>query len=363
MYYSFYTVTNFSSSIKCFEENWLTNNASNYEDYVKDIIKIQFDGSVLALRKVAYTFVSPSIVVIGILGNILNLIVLSRPILKSSMKTYLTALAVTDLSIMFAEIPSIIRLNGLHGQSYVAAFYYAHVEVFLVSALVSSSVYIVLCLTIDRLYSVCFPQQFHNVHTNSNAKASLLGSYGIGMVISLPLTLLKNICLIQDEVTHVSTWDFHENVPVTRTIYWSMYLLLSELVIRLGPIIVLTTLNLIIIKKVREHAATKKNLCTNSVTNESIQEQGMLNTQNKKSSESKIIILLHAIVILFVITMTPSALLSLLYSEKQESHFGFQAFRAVANILELLNFALNFYVYCLCSKEFRAAFVKVFLKR
>lgn len=341
------------------------NNATNYEDYVKDIIQIQFDEPVLSLRKGAYTFVSPVIVVVGILGNILNLIVLSRPFLKGAMKTYLTALAVTDLSIMFAEIPSIIRLNGLHDQSYYTAFYYAHIEVFLVTVLVSSSVYIVLCLTVDRLYSVCFPREFHNIHTNTNAKYSLLSSYGIGVVISLPRTLLKNVCLIKEEITHTSVWDFHENISVTRTIYWSMYLLLSELVIRLGPIIVLTTLNLIIIKKVREHAATKKNLCTNAlnlIDNELAQQQQMLNNQNKRTNESKIIILLHAIVILFVITMTPSALLSLLYSEKQESDFGFQVFRAVANILEILNFALNFYVYCLCSKEFRNAFVNVFCK-
>ena len=38
----------------------------------------------------------------------------------------------------------------------------------------------------------------------------------------------------------------------------------------------------------------------------------------------------------------------------------FQVFRAVANNLELLNFALNFYIYCLCSAEIRRAFVSLF---
>lgn len=341
------------------------NNSTNYEDYIKDISKIQFDEPVLTLRKAAYTFISPSIIAIGILGNILNLIVLSRPFLKDAMKIYLTALAVTDLSIMFVEIPSIVRLNGLHGQSYFVAFYYAHIEVFLVTFLIASSVYIVLCLTINRLYSVCFPNEFHNIHTNKNAKRSLIISYGIGIVISSPLTLLKNVCLIKEEGSHTLVWDFHENIPVTRTIYWSMYLLLSELIIRLGPIIILTTLNIIIIKKVREHAVTRDNLCTNAlnlVKKESAQEQGMLSNHVKKIHDNKIIILLRAIVILFVITMTPSSLLSFLYSEIQESDLGFQVFRAVANILELLNFASNFYVYCLCSREFRGAFVNIFFK-
>ena len=39
--------------------------------------------------------------------------------------------------------------------------------------------------------------------------------------------------------------------------------------------------------------------------------------------------------------------------------FFFSIFRASANNLELLGFALNFFVYCLCSADIRAAFVDV----
>ena len=73
-----------------------------------------------------------------------------------------------------------------------------------------------------------------------------------------------------------------------------------------------------------------------------------------------LVVVLISIVVLFVCCTTPAAVLSVLFTEKFDKHLGFQIFRAVANILELLNFALNFYIYCLCSAEIRRAFVSVF---
>jgi hypothetical protein len=72
-----------------------------------------------------------------------------------------------------------------------------------------------------------------------------------------------------------------------------------------------------------------------------------------------LVVVLISIVVLFVCCTTPAAVLSILYSAKLNRHLGFQIFRAVANNLELVNFALNFYIYCLCSAEIRRAFVQV----
>ena len=78
------------------------------------------------------------------------------------------------------------------------------------------------------------------------------------------------------------------------------------------------------------------------------------------SEERVLVVLLVSLVILFVCCTTPAAVLSILYSVKLNQHLGFQVFRAVANNLELLNFALNFYIYCLCSAEIRNAFTFLF---
>ena len=74
-----------------------------------------------------------------------------------------------------------------------------------------------------------------------------------------------------------------------------------------------------------------------------------------------LVLVLISIVILFVCCTTPAAILSILISPSLDKHLGFQTFRAIANNLELLNFALNFYIYCLCSAEIRRAFVTTFV--
>ena len=74
-----------------------------------------------------------------------------------------------------------------------------------------------------------------------------------------------------------------------------------------------------------------------------------------------LVIVLISIVVLFVCCTTPAAILSIIFTAKLQSNSGFQIFRAVANNLELLNFALNFYIYCLCSAEIRRAFVSLFM--
>ena len=73
-----------------------------------------------------------------------------------------------------------------------------------------------------------------------------------------------------------------------------------------------------------------------------------------------LVLVLISIVVLFVCCTTPAAILSIIFSVTLKKHLGFQIFRAIANNLELLNFALNFYIYCLCSAEIRRAFVSLF---
>ena len=75
--------------------------------------------------------------------------------------------------------------------------------------------------------------------------------------------------------------------------------------------------------------------------------------------ERMLVVVLIAIVVLFVVCTTPAAFLTLTITDKRTKLIGFSIFRAVANSLELLGFALNFFVYCLCSADIRAAFVDV----
>ncbi|KAJ9595039.1 hypothetical protein L9F63_013667 [Diploptera punctata] len=319
----------------------------------------EFEDAMSDLRWVAYRVVMPVIIAGGLLGNLLNLVVLTRPSLKGVTYVYLSGLAVADLGVMMCVIPMAVRLSKSHGHSYFAAFFHAHIELAAINSLMASSIFNVVCLTVDRYISVCLPTKFRSVHTRRNAHLAVAGSYLLAIAISCPLTALNEVCIVEE--THFA---FQENIQVTSSFAWLVYLWTSETTVRFGPALMLAVLNTLIIRKFlrltrkrRKFRATTENLRAQNLLDTG--QQGTMRNKNYHE-ERRLVILLTSIMHLFFLTMTPSAFLSLLYSEQRERELGFQAFRAAANNLELCNFALNFYIYFLCSKEFRHVFMRVF---
>lgn len=51
-------------------------------------------------------------------------------------------------------------------------------------------------------------------------------------------------------------------------------------------------------------------------------------------------------------------ILNLTLSERNLSLFSYQVFRAVANLLEVTNYSLTFYIYCLFSEDFRSTLLR-----
>jgi hypothetical protein len=477
------------------------------------------ESTVLQIKFVAYSVIAYIIVGVGIVGNLLNLVVLTRPNLKGVMYVYLLGLAVSNLCVLLSAVPALFDIagGGLAGAgAYPTAFYQAHLELPLINAFMASSVYIIICMTVNRYISIYRPTQFQRVHTHKNARISIAASFLGGIVLHIPLCFQNRVdpydCTITNKTTVISTgttssfslravlhfydeiesnndsasnhslknttttmttsviscqWRSDENFLVSETYLFKIYLIVSEILLRVGPILILGVLNALIISKFtkiakKRHAlkgggaaAANGNIKpeassmlshhneahstaphsssppsspfpsrTTSSTNPSSSSGpsstscssssgprllvpgagngGMLspvcsrspspepssagsgdcaspaldhhqskhrhhhhrrrrhkNRSLQSPEERMLVVVLISIVVLFVCCTTPAAVLSILYTARLNRHLGFQIFRAVANNLELVNFALNFYIYCLCSAEIRRAFVQV----
>ena len=486
------------------------------------------ESTVLQIKFVAYSVIAYIIVGVGIVGNLLNLVVLTRPNLKGVMYVYLLGLAVSNLCVLLSAVPALFDIagGGLAGAgAYPTAFYQAHLELPLINAFMASSVYIIICMTVNRYISIYRPTQFQRVHTHKNARISIAASFIGGIVLHIPLCFQNRVdaydCSITNKTTTITTggaassfslravlhlydeidsnnqddslgnsfnnttttmttsviscqWRSDENFLITETILFKIYLVVSEILLRVGPILILGVLNALIISKFTKIAKKRHALKggaanhggggaaikpeassmishhnqqhsvaphssssppsspfpsrTTSSTNPS-SSSGPSSTSCSSSSgprllvpsvgggggpmlspvcsrspspepssagsaegtpvhdpmqtkqhrnhhhhhkrrrhknrslqspeERMLVLVLISIVVLFVCCTTPAAVLSILYTARLNRHLGFQIFRAVANNLELVNFALNFYIYCLCSAEIRRAFVQV----
>jgi len=184
-------------------------------------------------------------------------------------------------------------------------------------------------------------------------------------MISVPLTLLKTVCLPSSESSSLiyNPYSFEENREITESTIWNLYIISGEIIVRFGPGILLAILNFCIIWRFRKITKKRReilNLGGDFSKHECMLLRGERISKKIYKEEKRLVTLLMAIVLLFFITTTPVGFLAIFYSESYQRSLPFQIFRALANSLELCNFALNFYIYFLCSKEFRKKFLSFF---
>lgn len=311
------------------------------------------NGSVERLKFIAYGIVSSVIISLGILGNLTNLVVLTRPNLKGVTFVYLAWLAISDLMSLVVSLSSMFRLHGMQPRTYFASVYYAHVEMPLVNAFMASSVFLVVALTVDRYFSVCLPTRFKEIHNTQRAKRSIAAAYICAFVLYIPVCFQKVPVAVP--FTNETQYIACDNPPVVSHPIFKGYLMVKEVIVRLGPVFLLAILNTTIIITFRKTLKKRRDLLKMSSLGSSHQQQR--DSGKKYREEQRLIILLAGIVILFFISMTPAAVLTILNSDDKEFNFGFQLFRAIANVLELSNYGMNFYVYCMCSSEIRRTFI------
>jgi hypothetical protein len=186
-------------------------------------------------------------------------------------------------------------------------------------------------------------------------------SFLLGLIVSFPLCILKYVVVNSEEEMMARNssecrFQYLENRNVTAHPLWTAYVWIGESLVRFLPGLILVILNMLILIKYHGVVKTRRQMQRG-------QPNANANGNNGRSDrnleqERKLLTLLLSIIVLFFITNIPSAVLSIIYDQELEDFHSFQVFRAVANLLEMSNFALNFCMYFLCSKEFRKMLYK-----
>lgn len=245
---------------------------------------------------------------------------------------------------------------------YSTAVWYSYLEQLCVNIPMSTSVLIIICVTVDRYFSICRPTDFKRIHTKRYARAGILGSLLIAVAVWLPTCALKKPTLYDDCET--SSFVAPDNrtwwVPcmvtdIRNNPYYIAYTWVRQTLISFLPIVILILLNILIIREfIRLRQKGEMRVGGGP--------QHRPPAGGRRRDEQHLITLLTAVMISFFITMVPAGVFNALYTEALTSEIQFEIFRAVANILEIVNHALNFYIYILCSKPIREAITSFFLR-
>ncbi|CAG0915443.1 unnamed protein product [Notodromas monacha] len=207
-----------------------------------------------------------------------------------------------------------------------------------------------IALTLERYVAICHPTRTRDANGEQRAYAVVFVVPVLCLVVYLPYMFhaMINDCRNANGDT---IYQRRDNVAVQGTIWYNLYQWLLQCIFRLLPVTVLGWLNVCIIVAYRRVCSKRKKM-TRRPTGEE---------KHSSSDAVRLMFLLGVTSCLFFVCMTPVAVLSIMFStEMYLDSISFQVFRAVANTLEIVNFAMTFYIYCLFSTEFRQTFLQLF---
>nr|AKQ63011.1 orphan G-protein coupled receptor 1 [Platynereis dumerilii] len=312
-----------------------TNTTSVTSTFADDPPEMESPGDV-AFR-IVWRYIAPLIFIIGMVGNVLIVIVMSRNKMRGNTTAiYLPVLAIADAFALFSgiipewmEACNIIKFKELSPGT-------CRFEKIIFYTSADTAIWILVAFTCDRFIAVCFPFRKSRWCTSRKAiiiSASLLVAAFIknmhvfwtrGAQYDENGTFIKNCGYPRPEYKN-----FERNVRP-----WLVFVLVN-----LIPFLVILSCNLAIVYKLL--AATR------------IKD---ISKPNSKYSQTTLMCV--GVSFLFLLTTTPSVVMYIGRSEWDKSHTdAYEVAKAVTNVLVYLNHSLNFFVYCMSGKRFRREFL------
>ncbi|KAH9499713.1 hypothetical protein Btru_077649 [Bulinus truncatus] len=330
-------------------------------------------------------YVQPAVCVFGIVGNVLNLAILTRRKLQKSFRTLehsanlcLIALAVSDLMFcifafltVFAPVDAFFEDPGSYAYIY-ARFSYAVINVFIME-----STMLTVAMSLERYLAICHPLRQDLYLTTRRIKYVILLTYIFSILFNLPVwwrfqpqavcasntsIVVANMsgdaviaCPCDERLPPLMALQTPDHplttppLPPPRLLHTHTRVPLhgsdvAEVAYRIAwavvgnyiPLLLLVYFNVCLCRKIYRSYKLRKHLGRQDQT---------------RSSSHVLTITLVAIVVLFFILVAPSeTILHVMEMARNEDSFFSEA---ILNLMQTVNFSVNFILYCIISPYFR----------
>lgn len=313
------------------------------------IVNWTTDGLPSVIVYINYVFLPVSIIVVTI-GNILTILVMRTERYIGSPSSYLLILlSVTDLVVIlsqpFKQLP-FIDLVGIDVRAFNDITCKLYIMIRRLSKMTSSWAVVGLC--IERFIAVWFPLKAKLLITKRAVSVYIVT---VLVVIIIYTSVWSYASKVVNGRCNPDVYDYTD--PTERTRFGIM-LQGGTAIYSNVPTILLVTLTSLIVIKLSKHKKKRKRMT--SIRRASPQQ------------DAKITAMLIGIVISFVILILPITFLhnraflkqQTVYSEKSS---GFNLFKEIAQLMEKLNYCLNFFLYIMTSKQFRESIGQILFFR
>ncbi|CAH1161881.1 unnamed protein product [Phyllotreta striolata] len=306
------------------------------------------DPRIETLRRYSYAFALPSICFLGIIGNIFNLIVLTRRNMRGPAYIYMrgysgAALLAICFALPFAWRVLVHREQG-HWEQPLSAYYFAHLELFLGNGCLGVGVLMLLALTLERYVSVCHPGHARPILGSPIRVVTVIPL--ITLILYIPNLFRNRVRTCQFLPKGIIIYQRVEDTEYLMSPLYSVYKVILEFIYKVLPVILLAALNLRILIVYRRSCDKRRKM---TLSRKCSGEED----PKKFAEERRLVLLLGSTSILFLVCVTPMVLLNVTLSDANLVYYPYQVFRAVANLLEITNYSITFYIYCSFSEDFR----------
>ncbi|XP_025083357.1 nociceptin receptor-like [Pomacea canaliculata] len=284
----------------------------------------------------------PILCISGITGNTLSLIVLSHRDMATSTNVYLFALGVSDtlklLNDLLYFIMLVISLNDPPAAETMMVNVYPYAHYFFTVA-VCVTAWLTVAVAMDRFVAVCHPSRSKALCTIARARSVSVTIFVGMLLLSVPSAFRYRMQAVHDRQQNVTcmeivTTELGRNKQIMVPYTWAQNLMRGII-----PVFILIYLNARIINVLRKERVKGKKL----------------------SSRNRITLMLIAVIVAFIVCITPDAIMSTFFGKGYvEEDNKVKGVREITDSLLALNSAINFVLYCTLSLVFRNTFCKVF---
>ena len=300
-----------------------------------------------------FDIVIPIISFLGIVGNILNLIVYTRRRMLSSMDrleksaTYgLVGLALSDMFFCMAVFPHTFVAaegNAVDGSKRYQLYYQLYGLAF-VNLFLMVSTWLIVTMSINRYIVVVYPLHARSTLSTSRTAIVIILVYVLSGLITSPFFFHLKVgeCYHPDGRSMYQLQARFKGNPALFSLYYIrwMWAIVADFI----PIGILAFCNTRLIWELRR--ATSKRRKT-------------AHGQKIRDSSHKVTLTLVIIVLMLLFLVSPSEILRYINPYKAWGTIG-QTIANVTNMLQAINFAFNFILYCVVSPTFRQTFKAMF---
>ena len=162
-------------------------------------------------------------------------------------------------------------MNILNLKPFKNVLWQAHIMIPLINSLMVASVYIIVGMSVNRFIGIYDPLRFKKFHTLKNARLCIGFSFFLSFVLHLPncfrnkvfmskscssknsssLHLHQHLNVDAPEALSDCGWQSSQNLDVAEASAFMAYRVACQILVRLGPIVVLAILNILVVHKYR----------------------------------------------------------------------------------------------------------------